>query len=123
MLYSQQFSRSQKQSDNRLYEERFPEYNRNMFCLYDKKTAGFTLIELIVVISIAAIMMLFAIAPYNLYSDKARVRLSAERIEQAITKAKLFASTGYSVGDKNQDLVVSIEKGSEYIDLEYIPTL
>ncbi len=94
-----------------------------MFCLYDKKTAGFTLIELIVVISIAAIMMLFAIAPYNLYSDKARVRLSAERIEQAITKAKLFASTGYSVGDKNQDLVVSIEKGSEYIDLEYIPTL
>ncbi len=92
-----------------------------MFCLHDKKTAGFTLIELTVAISIVAILMLFAIAPYNLYSDKARVRLSAERIEQAISKARLFASTGYSAGDKNQDLIVSVERDGKEVSIERIP--
>ena len=92
-----------------------------MFCWQKRDSQGFTLIELIVAISIAAILMMFAIAPYNLYTDKARVRLSAERIEQMISKAKLFASTGYSVGDKNQDLIVSVKRGGKEVSIERIP--
>ena len=92
-----------------------------MFCSQKSYSQGFTLIEMIVAVSIGAMLMMFAIAPYNLYTDKARVRLSAERIEQVISKARLFASTGYSVGDKNQDLIVSIERGKTAVNLERIP--
>lgn len=92
-------------------------------------SAGFTLVELLVVISIAAIMMLFAVAPYNFYAEKARVRLSTERVEQVMNRAKLLAGTGYSrrdpndasAPDKNVDLVVRLTQGSAEIVLSSIP--
>lgn len=73
-------------------------------------SAGFTLVELLVVISIAAIIMMFAMAPYNFYAEKARVRLSTERVEQVMNRAKLLAGTGYSPQGKNVDLVVRLSQ-------------
>ena len=71
---------------------------------------GFTLIEIIVVISIIGLMMMVAIAPYNLYVDKARARLSGERVEQMLARAKLQTATGYSSGSTNLDLIVVLKK-------------
>lgn len=75
-------------------------------------SAGFTLIELIVVVSIVMILFIFSIAPYNFYADKSRVRLSVERVEQLMNKAKLLAGTGYSPQGNNVDLVIHIQSGS-----------
>ena len=66
----------------------------NPFCTYTvfkSDSTGFTLLELVVVISIMMILLIFSIAPYSYYADKARVRLSVERIEQIMNKAKLLA--------------------------------
>lgn len=72
--------------------------------------AGFTLIELVVSISIAMILLIFSMAPYSFYADKSRVRLSVDRTEQIMNKAKLLAGTGYSSGSTNVDLVVHFRK-------------
>lgn len=80
-----------------------------------QKSAGFTLIELLVAITIGAILMIFVVAPYNFYSEKSRARLSAERITQAITKAKMMSVSGYAPNGKNVDLAVSLEKDATSI--------
>lgn len=82
---------------------------------------GFTLLELVAVISIGALLLLFAIAPYNFYADKSRARLSVERVEQAMNKAKLYAGTGFAPTGTNLDLVVHLEKGGETVDIYSIP--
>lgn len=74
------------------------------------QSRGFTLIEILVVISIIGLLMMVAIAPYNLYADKARARLSGERIEQMLARAKLQTATGYSSGSVNLDLIVVLKK-------------
>ena len=61
--------------------------------VFKSDSTGFTLLELVVVISIMMILLEFSIAPYNYYADKARVRLSVERVEQMMNKAKLLAGT------------------------------
>jgi prepilin-type N-terminal cleavage/methylation domain-containing protein len=80
-----------------------------------KLANGFTLIELLVAITIGAILMIFVVAPYNFYSEKSRARLSAERVTQAITKAKMMAVSGYAPQGRNVDLAVALEKESEKI--------
>ena len=48
---------------------------KNIF-MRDKK--AFTLIELIVSISILVIVMMFSYAPYNLYQNRAKVKLATK---------------------------------------------
>jgi prepilin-type N-terminal cleavage/methylation domain-containing protein len=84
------------------------------------RSRGFTLIETLVVITIVGLMMMVAIAPYNLYADKARARLSGERVEQMLARAKLQTATGYSSGSVNLDLIVVLKKWSEEVLLESI---
>ncbi len=84
-------------------------------------STGFTLLELVVVISIMMILLVFSIAPYNYYADKARVRLSVERVEQMMNKAKLLAGTWYSSGTTNVDLVIRLKKWSSEVSLSSIP--
>jgi prepilin-type N-terminal cleavage/methylation domain-containing protein len=86
-----------------------------------KNSAGFTLVELIVSIAIALILLVFAIAPYNFYANKSKVRLSGERIEQAMNKAKLLAGTGYAPGGSNVDLVVHLRNGAKEIAITSVP--
>jgi prepilin-type N-terminal cleavage/methylation domain-containing protein len=57
---------------------------------------GFTLIELMVVIAIIAILSVLVYAPYNHYSNIAKVRFSAQKVEQAIDEAKTSVLGGYS---------------------------
>ena len=57
---------------------------------------GFTLIELMVVMSIIAVLSIFAYAPYNHYANISRVRFSAEKIEQAANEAKSSVIGGYA---------------------------
>lgn len=57
---------------------------------------GFTLIELMVVIAIIAILSVLAYAPYNHYANVAKVRFSAQKVEQAIDEAKTSVLGGYS---------------------------
>ncbi len=86
-----------------------------------KNSAAFTLVELVVSISIAMILLIFSIAPYNFYANKARVRLSSERIEQSLNKAKLLVGTGYSPRGNNVDLVLHFRTGESKIVLSSIP--
>ena len=84
-------------------------------------SAGFTLIELIVAMSLVMILFVFSVAPYNFYADKSRVRLSVERVEQLMNKAKLLAGTGYAPDGKNVDLVVHVGSGSLEVTMSSIP--
>jgi prepilin-type N-terminal cleavage/methylation domain-containing protein len=88
--------------------------------MFSRPSTGFTLIEILVVISIIGLMMMVAIAPYNLYAEKARARLSGERIEQMLARAKLQAATGYSSGSVNLDLIVVLRKWASEALLETI---
>lgn len=51
----------------------------------------FTLIELMIVISIMSIILIFSFAPYNLYQSKARVKLATREIAQSFYEARNMA--------------------------------
>ncbi len=89
--------------------------------VFKSDSTGFTLLELVVVISIMMILLVFSMAPYNYYADKARVRLSVERVEQMMNKAKLLAGTWYSSGTTNVDLVIRLKKWSSEVSLSSVP--
>lgn len=78
------------------------------------KTSGFTLVELMVVIAIVSMLAVLTYAPYSYYSDIAKVRISAEKVEQTFSEAKLSSAMGLSVPgtDFNGDAYVVLEKGS-----------
>lgn len=61
---------------------------KNIF-MRDKK--AFTLIELIVSISILVIVMMFSYAPYNLYQNRAKVKLATREVAQSLYEAKNMA--------------------------------
>lgn len=84
-----------------------------------KSTSGFTLVELMVVISIAVLVSVLTYAPYSYYSDLSRVRVSAEKIEQAFSEAKLSSSMGLSLPgtDFNADAYVVLQEGSGSVGL------
>lgn len=60
-------------------------------------SSGFSLVEMMVVVAIVVILAVLTYAPYSYYSDLAKVRISAEKIEQAFSEAKLSTSMGLSV--------------------------
>ncbi|MBB1564678.1 prepilin-type N-terminal cleavage/methylation domain-containing protein [Candidatus Gracilibacteria bacterium] len=66
----------------------------------DKK--AFTLIELIVSISILVIVMMFSYAPYNLYQNRAKVKLATREVAQSLYEAKNMAISGVK-GKNNSD--------------------
>ena len=61
---------------------------KNIF-MRDKK--AFTLIELIVSISILVIVMMFSYAPYNLYQNRVKVKLATREVAQSLYEAKNMA--------------------------------
>ena len=80
---------------------------------------GFTLIELVIVMSIIAIMSLGLYAPYNHYGNIAKVRVSVGKIDQIIGESKMYASNGYLFPgtDKNADIVVKFQKNSSVLTM------
>lgn len=79
-----------------------------------RKASGFSLAELLVVITIVVLMAVLTYAPYSYYGDLARVKSSAERLEQAFNEAKLETSMGLSVPgtEANADAYLVLEEGS-----------
>lgn len=78
------------------------------------RASGFSLVELLVVIAIVALLSIVTYAPYSYYGDLSRVKSSAERVEQALSEAKLEASMGLVVPgtENNADAYVVFEEGS-----------
>lgn len=83
------------------------------------QSSGFSLVELMVVIAIVSLLAVLTYAPYSYYSDIAKVRISAEKIEQTFSEAKLSSAMGLSVPgtEYNGDAYVVLEKGSGSIAL------
>lgn len=55
---------------------------------------AFTLIELMVVIAIIGILFAGSYIPYDYYSRLSRIRVSAEKINQAMEDAKILSQNG-----------------------------
>ena len=58
--------------------------------------AGFTLVELMIVITIIAILSIGTFVPYNYYSQLSSVRVASEEVNQAVNDAKILATNGYT---------------------------
>jgi prepilin-type N-terminal cleavage/methylation domain-containing protein len=70
--------------------------------------AGFTLVELMVVITIIIIMSVITYAPYNYYSNRAKVRIGAETIEQILNRARLLSVNGHLFPGTKQNAHVGV---------------
>lgn len=81
--------------------------------------SGFSLVELMVVVSIVVMLAVLSYAPYSYYSDVAKVRISAEKIEQAFSEARLSSSMGLSVPgtESNADAYVVLVEGESNVVL------
>lgn len=62
-----------------------------------KKNKAFTLIELMIVISIISLLLLFSYAPYNFYQSKAKVRIASREVAQSLYEAKNMAISWVTV--------------------------
>ena len=83
---------------------------------------AFTIIELLIVITIIAILTMLTFVPYNFYSNVWKVRISKEIINQMVNEASLNAN---SVEDKttkkNLNLWIKLKEGSGTIDIVSYP--
>jgi prepilin-type N-terminal cleavage/methylation domain-containing protein len=85
--------------------------------------SGFTLIELIVVITIMAILAIGIYVPYQRYEHISRVRVSAERADQTVTEARTLALNGYMMPgtDTNANVGVLFERGAKSVKILAYP--
>lgn len=60
----------------------------------NNKKSAFTLIELMVVIAIMWVLLMFSYAPYDLYQNKARLKLATREVSQSLYDAKQKATSG-----------------------------
>jgi prepilin-type N-terminal cleavage/methylation domain-containing protein len=60
---------------------------------------AFTLIEFMIAITIISILMVMTYAPYNYYSNKAKVRVTAKEISQSLYESRNLAIHGLDNGE------------------------
>lgn len=75
----------------------------------------FTLIELLIAITIFFILVVMSYANYAYYQNIARVKLSLKEISQSINTAKNMAISWYDDNSKNQSIWVYFEKWSNQV--------
>lgn len=78
---------------------------------------AFTLAETLLVVVIISMLAITVIAPYSHYSDRAKLRLSSEKIEQAFTEARVSAMAGLTVPgtQRNADAYVELVSGASTV--------
>lgn len=81
--------------------------------------SGFTLIELMVVITIIGILFAGSYLPYEYYSRLSRVRISVEKVHQTLEDAKILSQNGqlFPGTSKNANIGLLLTKGSNTIDM------
>jgi prepilin-type N-terminal cleavage/methylation domain-containing protein len=82
-------------------------------------TRAFTLIELMVVITIIGILFVSSYVPYDHYSRLSRVRISTERFKQTLEDARILAQNGqiFPGTTKNANIGILLQKNSPTIDM------
>jgi len=73
----------------------------------------FTLIELMIVITIIWIMMMMAYAPYNYFQKKAELRVAAKEISKTLSESRNLAIHWTSSGWINQSIWVYFDKNNK----------
>ena len=79
------------------------------------KSWGFTLIELIIVISIVWIMMIMAYAPYNIFQRKAEVKIASKSIAKTINESRNMAIHWALSGSWNISVWVYFDESNKNI--------
>jgi len=77
-----------------------------------KNKKAFTLIELMVVISIWVLLMIWIYAPYNYYSNKAKLKVAKTQIAKTIYEARNMAIYWLDQG-KNRSIWVYFDNSSD----------
>lgn len=74
--------------------------------------SAYTLIELIVVISIIMFLTVMTYVPYNFYSNKEKVRLWAKEISQTLSEARNMAINWLSNSNSNVKIWIYFDKNA-----------
>lgn len=74
--------------------------------------SAYTLIELIVVISIIMFLTVMTYVPYNFYSNKEKVRLWAKEISQTLSEARNMAINWLSNSSSNLKIWIYFDKNA-----------
>lgn len=91
----------------------------NIYSILTIKKA-FTLIEVMIVITIIAILSVWVFIPYNFYSNISRVKVSKEIITQTLNESKSSAAwviTSASADAKNQNIAIFMKKWNNFVDM------
>jgi len=80
-----------------------------------KNKKWFTLVELMIVISIIGIMMSMAYAPYSFFQKKAELRVAAKEISKTLSESRNLAIHWTSSGWINQSIWVYFDKNNKNI--------
>jgi prepilin-type N-terminal cleavage/methylation domain-containing protein len=86
-----------------------------------KNNKAFTLLELMIVITIVGIMMIWVYAPYNYFQKKTELKIAAKSISKTISESRNKAIFWISSGSTNQSVGVYFEKNSNIIRIYNYP--
>jgi len=78
---------------------------------------AFTLLELLISITIAAILMTMAYAPYNYYTNKAKVKLTTKEISQILASSRNMAIHWIDSSSWNVDILVNFSSWANSVDI------